>query len=129
MRVAPVSGDLLVKAALVLGGVALAVWAVQRASSAAAAAAGAAWDATWGTVTGAADTVREQAEVAYHTAGDMAWYAAPDWLADLLDPPVYEYRPLGTAGPEEVTRVPLNKPPAPSATPQDNSLGWNFTYF
>lgn len=46
MKIAPVSGDLLVKGALMIGGVLLAVWAVRRISGAATDAAGAAWDAT-----------------------------------------------------------------------------------
>ncbi|GKS96780.1 hypothetical protein [Acidovorax sp. SUPP2825] len=44
MRIAPVSGDLLVKVALIVGGAALAVWAVRRATTAAGAVAGQAWD-------------------------------------------------------------------------------------
>ncbi len=46
MKIAPVSGDLLVKGALLIGGVLLAVWAVRRATGAASDAVGAAWDAT-----------------------------------------------------------------------------------
>lgn len=46
VKIAPVSGDLLVKGALMIGGVLLAVWAVRRITGAATDAAGAAWDAT-----------------------------------------------------------------------------------
>lgn len=46
VKIAPVSGDLLVKGALMIGGVLLAVWAVRRITGAASDAAGAAWDAT-----------------------------------------------------------------------------------
>ena len=61
MRVAPVSGDLLVKLAITLGGVALAVWAVGRARTAA----GDALSSMWNRVAGAA-------EGAYNWAGNAA---------------------------------------------------------
>lgn len=46
MKVAPVSADLLIKLALLAGGVLVAAYVVRKASTAASDAAGAAWDAT-----------------------------------------------------------------------------------
>lgn len=66
MKIAPVSGDLIVKAALVLGGVAVAVWAVRKATGAASNVAG----QVWGAAAGAAS-------VAYQTATDAAWAVTP----------------------------------------------------
>lgn len=45
MKIAPVSGDLIVKGALLLGAAALAVWAVRKAAGATREVAGQAWDA------------------------------------------------------------------------------------
>lgn len=45
MKIGPVSGDLVVKGALVLGGVLLAIWAVRRVTGAASSAAEQAWGA------------------------------------------------------------------------------------
>lgn len=45
VKIAPVSGDLIVKGVLLIGAAALAVWAVRKAAGAASNAAGQAWDA------------------------------------------------------------------------------------
>lgn len=61
MTVTPLSGDFLLKTALVIGGVALAVWAARRASAAAAAAAGQVWDSAGQAVDRAGQAVRDGA--------------------------------------------------------------------
>lgn len=84
MKIAPVSGDLLVKGALMIGGVLLAVWAVRRITGAAGDAAGAAWDAT-------SQAVRDGFVIVSDTVSDAAdyvWYGPPTAVADyqhLLD--------------------------------------------
>lgn len=66
MKLAPVSADLLVKAALLLGGVALVAYAVRAAKDAAAAAG----NAAWGAVTGAADVAYQTSVGAVYGIGD-----------------------------------------------------------
>lgn len=92
MNVAPVSGDLLVKTALVLGGVVLAVWAVRRATSAAGNAAGQLWDNVSTSAQNAAWAVTpwNNDNVIYQGVNEAIW---PDqseslgtWLYGLLNP-------------------------------------------
>ena len=66
MKLAPVSADLLVKAALLLGGAALVAYAVRAAKDAAAAAG----NAAWGAVTGAADVAYQTGVGAVYGIGD-----------------------------------------------------------
>ena len=66
MRMTPVSGDLLVKAVLVIGGAALAVWAVGRMRSAAGEAAAATWN-----------SIANTAEQAVNWAGNAVQYVNP----------------------------------------------------
>lgn len=66
MKIAPVSADLLIKLALLAGGVMVAAYVVRKASTAAADAAGAAWGG-----------ISDAAGVAYQTATDAAWAVTP----------------------------------------------------
>lgn len=95
MKIAPVSADLLIKAALLLGGVALAVWAVRKAAGAAGEVAGQAWDAARETAWQVAPWNNEN--VIYQTANGALFPDGSDtigtWLYGVMNP---EPRPENT---------------------------------
>lgn len=84
MKIAPVSADLLIKLAMLAGGVLVLAYVVRKASTAASDAAGAAWDAT-------SQAVRDGFVIVSDTVSDAAdyvWYGPPTAVADyqhLLD--------------------------------------------
>ena len=99
MKVSPVSGDLLVKAALVLGGVALAVWAARRAAAAATDAASAAWSNAADAVSNGAWAVTpwNNQNIVSQTVNGAIWPDGSDtlgtWLYGITHP---EPRPENT---------------------------------
>mgnify|MGYP003375844662 CR=1 FL=1 len=82
MKIAPVSADLLIKAALIVGGLALAVWAVRKVAGAAGDVAGQAWtaagDAAW------AVTPWNNENVIYQTVNGALFPSGQDTLGTWL---------------------------------------------
>ncbi|CAN7408944.1 hypothetical protein [Acidovorax sp. LjRoot194] len=112
MKVAPVSGDLIVKGVMLLAGVAVAVWAVRKVSGVAGDAAGQAWGAVKDGAWALSPTNNEN--VIYQTANGAFW---PDgsnsigsWLYDVINP---EPRPENTG-----TNHAFYVPPGWDVTPQ-----------
>lgn len=109
MRVAPVSGDLLVKAVLVIGGVALAAWAVARMRQAAGDAAGAVWNGIASAAEGAYNLAGNAAQAVNPFNNDNVFYRGTNevlfpsgndtlgtWIYDALNPaPTPEYEFMG----------------------------------
>lgn len=92
MKIAPVSADLLIKLALLAGGVLVAAYVVRKASTAASDAAGAAWDATSQAVRDGAWAVTpwNQENVIYKGVNNTLFPDGNDtlgtWIYDLLHP-------------------------------------------
>lgn len=92
MKIAPVSADLLIKLALLAGGVLVAAYVVRKASTAASDAAGAAWDATSQAVRDGAWAVTpwNNDNVIYQGVNGALFHDGSDslgtWLYGLLNP-------------------------------------------